>query len=122
MNMGIHKGSGNVQLYKLGRVAGNARISVGSSATMKAIRAELLASPWFVDAMVAPGTKKTPGNERGHVDIIFQPDGTMLLPALSVDSAEHEEMRSVLKKVHVKMGESGKKVMKGYMKECGITD
>ena len=124
MNLGIHKGSGNIQLFtsKLGRIEGNARIAIGSSAALKAIRAGLLKSPWFVDAEVAPGVDKVPGNERGQPDVVFQPDGSILLPALSADKTENKELNGIVKKIALKLGDQGKKVMKAYMKECGVTD
>ena len=124
LNLGTFKGSGNIQLYtsRLGRTQGNARIAVGNAEDLKAIRKEVLRSQWFADALVAPALDKVPGNEQGRPDLVFQPDGKILLPVLSVSSAEDVELRNVLKKIHSALGAQGKKAMKAYMKECGIID
>ena len=95
IKLGHARGSGTIQVYtstaKLGRPEGNARISIGSETRVKEIRACLLQSKWFCDAV--PGLGQTAVEA---ATIVFQPDGSLMLPPLSAATPE-KCIRKVLK-------------------------
>ena len=117
INLGHGKGAGTLQVYtsgrKLGASAGNARISVGNENRLMNLRAIILRSSWFCDAH-----SPVAGSDNA---VEFQPDGSMLLPALS-DASQCTDVKKVLKTVKTHVGSEGNKAMKEYLSRCGITE
>ena len=118
ISLGVGRGSGTIQLYtssaKLGRPEGNARISIGTDIKAKEIRGVLLKSAWFVDAVA--GHSQTLNSV---ATATFQPDGSLLLPPLSVESPS-KDIKSVLKAAFKLLGSQGSKSMRSYLKRCGV--
>ena len=51
--------------------------------------------------------------------LVFQPDGSLMLPPLSVASSE-KCIRKVLKAAFAQLGMEGKKAMRQYLGRCGL--
>jgi hypothetical protein len=69
----------------------------------------LFRSLWFADAVGSNDyNMKT-------ADIIYQPDGSMVLPALSANHGSSiKDLEIVLKKIHSRLGEKGIKAMEKF--------
>eukprot|EP00438_Fugacium_kawagutii_P026512 Skav230494 [mRNA] locus=scaffold2389:116918:118177:- [translate_table: standard] len=116
MTIGYAKGQGNIQIYttKLGRSTGNARINIGSQDCLKSVRASILVSAWFHDALETGS-----GPYGGKMQPIFQPEGKMILPPIS-DQTPIPDLKSVLSAIHKKLGKAGKDGMKKYLAKAGL--
>ena len=118
-NIGFGKGGGNVQFYttRLGRTNGNCRINIGTQAGLVPVRAALLKSAWFHDALEGQGSPF------GHkVEAVFHPEGhRYLLPPLSPDTSA-KDLSRVIKCIAENLGKAGQAAMKQYLVDCKLSE
>ena len=116
MHAGFGKGGGCVQVYttKLGREDGNCRVAIKSQNMLIPIRASLLKSAWFHDALETGG-----GPYKKKLEAIYHPEGKFLLPPLS-SSTDSKALSTVLKTVAKKLGKAGRAAMKEYLTACNL--
>lgn len=93
---------------------GNARINIGSQDCLKSVRASILVSAWFHDAL-----ETGVGPYGGKMQPIFQPEGKMILPPIS-DQTPIPDLKSFLSTIHKKLGKAGKDAMKKYLAKVGL--
>ena len=115
MNIGFGRGGGNIQIYttKLGRTGGNARVNIGCKDLLIPVRACLLKSAWYHDALEG---------QRGpysKLEAIFQPEGKILLPPMTPNTTI-EDLTSVVTAVAKELGNVGTEAMRQYLKECRL--
>jgi hypothetical protein len=105
---------GNVQLFVTRHgLSWNARIN-GSEMWVKEIRGAIFKSSWFQDGL---------GNEPGKANVLVQPEGLMILPALALtDNESIKPLEEVLKTVFQRLGAPAAKAMKMYIKRSYLTD
>jgi hypothetical protein len=118
-NIGFGKGGGNVQFYttRLGRTNGNCRINIGTQEALVPVRAALMRSAWFHDALEGQG------GPFGHkVEAVFHPEGhRYLLPPLSGDT-NSKDLNRVIKCIADNLGKAGQAAMKQYLSDCKLAD
>ena len=97
-----------MQFYttKLGRSEGNLRVCIKAQDMLIPIRASLLKSAWFHDALETGG-----GPYGKKLEAIYHPEGKMLLPPLSSstnDKALTQVLKAVAKKQEARPGWEGR--------------
>ena len=118
MTIGFGRGGGCVQIYttKLGREDGNCRVAIKSQNMLIPIRATLLKSAWFHDALETGG-----GPYSKKLEAVFHPEGKLLLPPLS-SSTDEKALNTVMRTAAKKLGKAGKAAMKEYLTACNLQD
>ena len=115
VKIGFGKGQ-NLQFYttRHGLSGGNVKLAVGTKETLIPVRQAVLESAWFHDAQVGASTPFSP-----KADVAYQKEGKMILPPLH-PGIEAKDLKTILKSVKDKLGETGKAAMRKYLDGTGL--